>query len=291
MEELVRNFLKEISTTTNNPPDRPHVQPSSEAEPDNSEKGSVPTGNTSPFVASDIIQEAMLFAQKETSHSRHVTYENPVGGQSGEDGVEEFFSENPSSEQPGATDANLNDIVVSPVSTQADMANEEDVMAGEHPEPKRNVDVEITVDSVNPPPPITTETSMDASANIDKANQEASGSGLSFPVPSFSIGLTQLNKSNAEDVDHVVIENNEDEVLAEAAVDDEANVDNEDPIVNRKSKGAKVVPRHLVGDYLVDKRFLTRAWESYINAICSTPSIDYAAKFALLLEILDGTPL
>ncbi|KAG2304980.1 hypothetical protein Bca52824_033631 [Brassica carinata] len=225
-----------------------------------------------------------------------------IGGQSGEDGVEEFFSENPSSEQPGATDANLNDIVVSPVSTQADMANEEDVMAGEHPEPKRNVDVEITfannlriyhtvqVDSVNPPPPITTETSMDASANIDKANQEASGSGLSFPVPSFSIGLTQLNKSNAEDVDHVVIENNEDEVLAEAAVDDEANVDNEDPIVNRKSKGAKVVPRHLVGDYLVDKRFLTRAWESYINAICSTPSIDYAAKFALLLEILDGTP-
>lgn len=60
MEELVRNLVKEISTTTNNPTDRPHVQPSVKAEHDDTGKGSVPTGNTFPFVASNIIQEAMI---------------------------------------------------------------------------------------------------------------------------------------------------------------------------------------------------------------------------------------
>lgn len=94
-----------------------------------------------------------------------------------------------------------------------------------------------------------------------------------------------MNKSNDQAVDHVVHQNNEEESLPEP------NVDNEVPIPNRKSKRAKVVPRNLVGDYQCDKRFFTRSWELYVNAICSTPSIDYAAKFALLLKILGGSPL
>ena len=94
-----------------------------------------------------------------------------------------------------------------------------------------------------------------------------------------------MNKSNAQDVDHVVHPKNLEEPLPES------NVDKDAPILNRKSKRAKVVPRNLVGDYQCDKRFLTRAWESFVNAICSTPSIDYAAKFALLLEVLGGSPL
>ncbi|KAF8105997.1 hypothetical protein N665_0149s0027, partial [Sinapis alba] len=104
------------------------------------------------------------------------------------------------------------------------------------------------------------------------------GAGLSFPDPSFSIGLTQINKSGVDVDDHVSHPVNQDL--------DFTNFDNEAPIVNRKSKRAKVVPKNLVGEYQCDKRFLTRAWESYVNAICCTPNIDYSAKFSALSEKL-----
>ncbi|KAF8045859.1 hypothetical protein N665_4280s0003 [Sinapis alba] len=104
------------------------------------------------------------------------------------------------------------------------------------------------------------------------------GAGLSFPDPSFSIGLTQINKAGVDVDDHVSQPVNQDL--------DFTNFDNEAPIVNRKSKRAKVVPKNLVGEYQCDKRFLTRAWESYVNAICCTPNIDYSAKFSALSEKL-----
>ena len=94
-----------------------------------------------------------------------------------------------------------------------------------------------------------------------------------------------MDKSNAQAVDHGAHPKNWEDPLPES------NVDKEAPILNRKSKRAKIVPRNLVGDYQCDKRFLTRAWESFVNAIRSTPSIDYAAKFVLLLEVLGGSPL
>ncbi|KAH0860689.1 hypothetical protein HID58_088950 [Brassica napus] len=289
MEDLLRNLQKEISDSITKSSTRTHVRQSVDAEPDNTGKASVPRGDTSSFVASDIIQEAMRFANKETTHTRQETRENMVGVQRGQSRDEDIFSEPLRSEEHEAMDPNLNDGVEDMDPLEAYMVNEEahdigEVGAGQDTVPKRNVDGEDTVEHVIAPPLNSTQTSMEDPTNVAKANQETFATGLSFPDPSFSIGLTQMNKSNAQAVDHVAHQNNEEEPLPEA------NVDNEAAILNRKSNRAKVMPRNLMGDYQCDKRFLTRAWESYVNAICSTPSIDYAAKFALLLEILGGSP-
>lgn len=101
---------------------------------------------------------------------------------------------------------------------------------------------------------------------------------MTFPEPSFSIGLTQLN----ETVGNAAVQRD-----SPGKDDDPLPViDHDAPLVNRKSKRARVAPRNLVGDYECDKRFLTRAWESFVNATCTTTSIDYAAKVAVLLERL-----
>nr|VDD30516.1 unnamed protein product [Brassica oleracea] len=289
MEDLLRKLHKEISDSITKSSTRTHVRQSVDAEPDNTGKAFVPRGDTSSFVASDIIQEAMRVANKETTHTRQETRENMVGVQRGQSRDEDIFSEPLRSEEHEAMDPNLNDGVEDVDPLEAYMVNEEahaigEVGDGQDTVPNRNVDEEDTVEHVIAPPLKSTQTSMEDLTNVAKANQETFATGLSFPNPSFSIGLTQMNKSNAQAVDHVAHQNNKEEPLPEA------NVDNEAPILNRKSKRTKVVPRNLVGDYQCDKRFLTRAWESYVNAICSTPSIDYAAKFALLLEILGGSP-
>ncbi|CAN7028336.1 unnamed protein product, partial [Brassica oleracea var. botrytis] len=289
MEDLLRKLHKEISDSITKSSTRTHVRQSVDAEPDNTGKAFVPRGDTSSFVASDIIQEAMRVANKETTHTRQETRENMVGVQRGQSRDEDIFSEPLRSKEHEAMDPNLNDGVEDVDPLEAYMVNEEahaigEVGDGQDTVPNRNVDEEDTVEHVIAPPLKSTQTSMEDLTNVAKANQETFATGLSFPNPSFSIGLTQMNKSNAQAVDHVAHQNNKEEPLPEA------NVDNEAPILNRKSKRTKVVPRNLVGDYQCDKRFLTRAWESYVNAICSTPSIDYAAKFALLLEILGGSP-
>ncbi|KAJ4910237.1 hypothetical protein Rs2_04858 [Raphanus sativus] len=111
-------------------------------------------------------------------------------------------------------------------------------------------------------------------ANVNKV---ATGTGLSFPDPSFSIGLTQLNEPDVDDADPAVDPGMEEEPLQD--------IDNHAPIGNRKIKRPRVLPRNLVGDYQCDKRILTRAWESYVNGICIT-GIDYAAKLAMLSEKL-----
>ncbi|CAN6858957.1 unnamed protein product [Brassica oleracea] len=70
MEDLLRNLHKEISDSITKSSTRTHVRQSVDAEPDNTGKASVPRGDTSSFVASDIIQEAMRVANKETIHTR-----------------------------------------------------------------------------------------------------------------------------------------------------------------------------------------------------------------------------
>ncbi|KAF8092049.1 hypothetical protein N665_0426s0007 [Sinapis alba] len=105
--------------------------------------------------------------------------------------------------------------------------------------------------------------------------------GPVFPNPTFSLGLTQINKQDSDAADNVVHHMSEDAPLP---LDE-----NDAPTPNRKSKRPKIIPMGLVGEYQCEKRFLTRAWEAYVNIICSSPNIDYAAKFVALLEKLDSS--
>lgn len=109
MEDLLRNLHKEISDSITKSSTRTHVRQSVDAEPDNTGKAFVPRGDTSSFVASDIIQEAMRVANKETTHTRQETRENMVGVQRGQSRDEDIFSEPLRSEEHEAMDPNLND--------------------------------------------------------------------------------------------------------------------------------------------------------------------------------------
>ncbi|CAG7874340.1 unnamed protein product [Brassica rapa] len=295
MEDLMRISQKEILDTLTKYCTRSHARPPVDCPPDNTGESNLPERDSNPFVVSDIIQEAMRFANKESAHTRQESRENVVGGQRGHPCDEDNFSEPLRSEEHEAMDHGVGDelnpnhgdreedpLVAYMFNGEADDVG--DVGACQDPITNSNVHGENLVEQVIAPPFNRSETIIEDPTNVVNANQEAVTTGLSFPDPSFSIGLTQMNKSNAQDVDHVAHPKNLEEPLPES------NVDKEAPILNRKSKRAKVVPRNLVGDYQCDKRFLTRAWESFVNAICSTPSIDYAAKFALLLEVLGGSP-
>ncbi|KAH0922251.1 hypothetical protein HID58_022269 [Brassica napus] len=295
MEDFMRISQKEILDTMTKYCTRSHARPPVDCPPDNTGESNLPERDSNPFVVSDIIQEAMRFANKESAHTRQESRENVVGGQRGHPCDEDIFSEPLRSEEHEAMDHGVGDelnpnhgdreedpLVAYMFNGEADDIG--DVGACQDPITNSNVHGENAVEQVIAPPFNRSETIIEDPTNVVNANQEAVTTGLSFPDPSFSIGLTQMNKSNAQDVDHVVHPKNLEEPLPES------NVDKDAPILNRKSKRAKVVPRNLVGDYQCDKRFLTRAWESFVNAICSTPSIDYAAKFALLLEVLGGSP-
>lgn len=50
-----------------------HARLPVDARPDNTGKSNVPGGDTTSFVVSDIIQEAMRFANKESTHTRQVS--------------------------------------------------------------------------------------------------------------------------------------------------------------------------------------------------------------------------
>ncbi|CAH8369840.1 unnamed protein product [Eruca vesicaria subsp. sativa] len=261
MEDLFRSSLKEITDSITNACTRPHVQQPDQAEQDNSGKESRSGAQTSSCAAADIIEEALRFANKETSNTCEESNEENMTddlshgaggcGEGHETLLNRDISEEDTVNKP-IFHTCLILLIIMPV------------------EPAVLPTINSPERSIEPPP------------DAEKANQETFGNGPPFPEPSFSIGLTQLNKENAQNLDHVPHEDNDDSLQ-------EGDVDEEGPILNRKSKRTKVVPRNLVGDYQCDIGILARAWESYINAICRTPSIDYAAKFSNLRELMDGS--
>ena len=57
-------------------------------------------------------------------------------------------------------------------------------------------------------------------------------------------------------------------------------------MVQHVQKRQKVVPKALVGDYKCEKTFLSRAWEAHVASKSSDDSIELAAKFSQLIEML-----
>lgn len=65
----------------------------------------------------------------------------------------------------------------------------------------------------------------------------------------------------------------------------------DDPLVGcRNSKRHKALSSVLLGDYECDKRILNRASAAVVDPVNGGSSIDYSAKFAILLDKLK-TPL
>ncbi|KAF8085072.1 hypothetical protein N665_0683s0014 [Sinapis alba] len=103
---------------------------------------------------------------------------------------------------------------------------------------------------------------------------------LLFPKSTFSLGLTQ-------EVHPAVKENVNDTVNAEAEVADEKTIQAyvvEAVIGYRKSKRHKVPSKSLLGHYECDIRFLNRARQAAADSNNPGGSIDYSAKFSLLLD-------
>lgn len=73
MQDILMKFQKEIANSISNPCIRPHVEQPAHTEPVNTGTGSIPSGNTPPFVPDDIIQEAMRFANKESIDPSNVS--------------------------------------------------------------------------------------------------------------------------------------------------------------------------------------------------------------------------
>lgn len=66
MQDILNKSLKEIANSVTDHCTRPHVDQSVQTEDHIAGKGIFPTGNTNPSVASDIILEAMHFANKQS---------------------------------------------------------------------------------------------------------------------------------------------------------------------------------------------------------------------------------
>uniref|UniRef100_M4DSG1 Uncharacterized protein n=1 Tax=Brassica campestris TaxID=3711 RepID=M4DSG1_BRACM len=133
MEDLLRNSQKEILDSMTKYCTCTHARLPVDARPDNTGKSNVPGGDTTSFVVSDIIQEAMRFANKESTHTR-------------QDPLEAYmFNE------------------------EADDIGE--VVAGQDTVTNRNADGEDTVEHVIAPPLNSTETSMEDPTNVVNANQ------------------------------------------------------------------------------------------------------------------------
>ena len=69
----MRISQKEILDTMTKYCTRSHARPPVDRPPDNTGESNVPGRDSNPFVVSDIIQEAMRFANKETTHTRQVS--------------------------------------------------------------------------------------------------------------------------------------------------------------------------------------------------------------------------
>ncbi|KAL0898292.1 hypothetical protein Bca101_082253 [Brassica carinata] len=278
--DILNKSLKEIANSVSGHCTRPHVDQSVQTEDHIAGKGSFPTGNTNPSVASDIILEAMHFANKQSIPPSNDNEENTGDGEAGHNRDEDIFSETFASPEPHCMDTNMDDVLKDVFLLDITLVVHDALLRDQHAsymdteelhvggdvrdvevtEPNCNVDGEETAEQSIFPQSNSKDTSGDDSTNAGTENQETVVTGLSFPNPSFSIGLTQLNKTNDEAGDHVIQPLNEEDSSLEPVVEN------------------------------CDKRFLNRAWESYVNAICSTPGIDYSAKFAMLLETLGGSP-
>ncbi|KAF3559288.1 hypothetical protein F2Q69_00011793 [Brassica cretica] len=103
---------------------------------------------------------------------------------------------------------------------------------------------------------------------------------LLFPNPTFSLGLMQEATVDARKKDKV-------SANTEQAMGDEVNIEatiEEADIGCRKSKRQKVPTKTLMGEYECDKGVLNRARKAVTDSIYHGGSIDYAAKFASLVE-------
>lgn len=69
MEEMLLNFLKEMEKMITNRSIGPNVQP----QPDNTAGGSTQMGEKNSVDAAEIIHQAMVFANNETSKTRNVS--------------------------------------------------------------------------------------------------------------------------------------------------------------------------------------------------------------------------
>ncbi|KAG2330169.1 hypothetical protein Bca52824_001349 [Brassica carinata] len=170
--------------------------PNVPSHPDNTAGGSTHTGERNSFDAADVIQEALFFANNETSKTRNAPSEPIPEGEGGHGGQK-----------------------------SSDIAMEEELRVSE-------------------------QNKKDGVHEVDPHDEPGDD------------GVALKNADPLPDIDH------------------------DAPLVNRKSKRARVAPKNLVGDYQCDKKFLTRAWKSFVNATCTTTSIDYAAKVVVLSERL-----
>lgn len=75
MQDILRNFQTEIANLITTPCTRIHVPQPDQTHTDNTGAGSIPSGNTNPCVPSDIIEEAMQFANVEVLPPRTVFFE------------------------------------------------------------------------------------------------------------------------------------------------------------------------------------------------------------------------
>ncbi|KAF8093370.1 hypothetical protein N665_0383s0003 [Sinapis alba] len=103
---------------------------------------------------------------------------------------------------------------------------------------------------------------------------------LLFPEPTFSLGLTQEIQPPVK-----VIAN--DIATAEAVAEHDKTISEDVAEANvgcRKSKRQKVPPRSLLGKYECDIRFLNRARQAAADSHNHGGSIDYSAKFSILLD-------
>ncbi|KAF8095197.1 hypothetical protein N665_0339s0066 [Sinapis alba] len=103
---------------------------------------------------------------------------------------------------------------------------------------------------------------------------------LLFPEPTFSLGLTQEIQPPVK-----VIAN--DIAAAEAVAEHDKTISKDvaEAVVGcRKSKRQKVPPRSLLGHYECDIRFLNRARQAAADSHNPGGSIDYSAKFSILLD-------
>ncbi|KAF8118675.1 hypothetical protein N665_0003s0050, partial [Sinapis alba] len=103
---------------------------------------------------------------------------------------------------------------------------------------------------------------------------------LLFPEPTFSLGLTQEIQPPVK-----VIAN--DIAAAEAVAENDKTISEDvaKAVVGcRKSNRQKVPPRSLLGHYECDIRFLNRARQAAADSHNPGGSIDYSAKFSILLD-------
>ncbi|KAG2307733.1 hypothetical protein Bca52824_027481 [Brassica carinata] len=202
MQDILNKSLKEIANSVSGHCTRPHVDQSVQTEDHIAGKGSFPTGNTNPSVASDIILEAMHFANKQSiPPSNHAICRTFMSTCIRLYLINSCFCSYILRQDQHASYMDTEELHVGG-----------DVRDVEVTEPNCNVDGEETTYSPTVvlanlfvismqseqsifPQSNSKDTSGDDSTNAGTENQETVVTGLSFPNPSFSIGLTtQQNK-------------------------------------------------------------------------------------------------